>query len=211
MPQVTLRAKSNDGLVALSDAHPEAVFHVYGAWPTGDELRVLLETKTVDADYLAETLEEISEILDAEFRYADDTRILFEASTPIPDPHGAMAQSGIAPSFPLHLEDGWIVGDVVAPQAQISAFREELSTADIEHRISRVSSEPTDPNLLTSRQRDIVDAALDHGYYDVPRDCTLTELAEKLHVNKSVVSRVLHRAEGRIIADYRSEPGGPPE
>ncbi len=204
MPRATLKAKSNDGLVALSEAHPDAVFEVLGAWPDEAELRLLVETDALGVDPLIETLGALSAVTGFEVRHAGANRILFEVTTTIPEPHGAMADSGIVPSFPLHLEDGWLVGDLIASRDQLSAFRDELDSAAIEYRITQVSATTAESPLLTDRQREVVDVALEHGYYDSPRDCTLTALAEHLGVNKSAVSRVLHRAEGKIITAYGS-------
>lgn len=204
MPQATLRAKTNDGLVALSEAHPDSAFEVLGAWPDGEELRLLVETNALGVDPLTETLDSVSAVTDFDVRHAGSDRSLFEVTTTMPEPHGAMADSGVVPSFPLHLEGGWLVGDLVASQDQLSAFRDELESAGIEYRITQVAATPAESPLLTDRQREVVDVALAHGYYDSPRDCTLTTLAEHLDVNKSAVSRVLHRAEGKIIAAYGS-------
>lgn len=189
---------------AVRSPYPDAVFEVRGAWPDGEGLRLLVETDALGVDLLIETLGTISDVTDFEVRHAGSDRILYEVTTPTPEPHGAMADSGIVPSFPLHLEDGWLVGDLVASQDQLSTFRDELDSAGIEYRITQVSATPAESPLLTDRQREVVDVALEHGYYDSPRDCTFTTFAEHLDVNKSAVSRVLHRAEGKIITAYGS-------
>ncbi len=58
--------------------------------------------------------------------------------------------------------------------------------------------------LLTERQREFISEAVERGYYDSPRGCTLVELAETFGVNQSAASGVLHRAEGRIIKEFIS-------
>lgn len=204
MPQAILKIKSNEGLVALSNTHPEALFKILGAWPNDENLRLLLKTSAVDVEILTETLRTIPPIEEFEMRHSDTQEMLFEVSTPTPEPHGAMAESGVVPSFPLHLENGWLVGKLIASQEQLSAFRDELEGAEIEYRIMEISATDEASSLLTERQQDVIELAIVHGYYDSPRGCTLTELAEALQVNKSVVSRILHRAEGRIITTYCS-------
>jgi predicted DNA binding protein len=203
MPRATLKLKSNEALIALSEAHSAARFDVLGAWPTDRGLRTLIETTDVEAAALDETLASIPDITDVEFRLRGD-RVLFEATTPTPEPHGVMAESGVVPSFPLRLEDGWFVGDLTASRDQLAAFRTELAAGDIEHRLVRVHATAPASDLLTDRQREVVDLAAEEGYYETPRDCTLTDLATLLDVDKSVVSRILHRAEGRLVAAYRS-------
>jgi len=56
--------------------------------------------------------------------------------------------------------------------------------------------------LLTDRQRELLLAAVDAGYYDTPRECSLTDLATELDMAKSTVSETLHRAEGTIIEEF---------
>ena len=120
--------------------------------------------------------------------------------TPEPAVHGAMAESGVVPSFPLTLERGWLSGELVTSRAQLAAFRTELETGDIPYEVTLIETDGSDLNpLLTERQREVVDSALDEGYYDYPRKCSLTDLATELDVHKSVVSRILQRAESRVM------------
>jgi predicted DNA binding protein len=202
MPQATLKLKSNEALVALSERHPNAEFSVRGAWPANGKLRVLIETSTVALPALKKTLSAVPTLTKAEIRSETEERFLFEVSTPTPAPHGAMADSGVVPSYPLHIEDGWFVGDLTASQEQLSAFRDELDTAGIEYQIVSVSETESSANMLTARQQEVVELAIEHGYYESPRQCTLMDLADVLDVNKSVVCRILQRAEGHIITAY---------
>lgn len=204
MPQATLKIKSNEALVALSESHPETEFNVLGSWQTDSKLRVLVETSTIAFPSLEKTLSAITPLTDVEIRHSTDETILFEVSTPRPPPHGATADSGIVPSFPLRLENGWFVRDLTASRERLSAFREELEAGEIEYQLVQISGIDGAGNALTARQREVVDLAVEHGYYDSPRRCTLSDLADRLDVNKSVVSRILQRAEGHIITTYCS-------
>lgn len=204
MPQATLKIKSNESLVALSESHPETEFNVLGAWPIDGKLRVLVETSTITLSSLEESLSAIPTLTDAEIRCSTDEMVLFEVSTPRPPPHGAMADSGVVPSFPLRLENGWFVSDLTASREQLSAFREELEAEEIDYQLVQISGNSSAGDALTARQQEVVELAVEHGYYDSPRHCTLSDLAERLDVNKSVVSRVLQRAEKHIITTYCS-------
>lgn len=204
MPQATLKIKSNEALVTLSEQYAKTEFNVLGAWPTDSKLRVLVETSTIGLPSLKEALSTIPMLTDVEIRHSTAERILFEVSTPTPPPHGAMADSGIVPSFPLRLENGWFVGDITASREQLSAFRDELDAGEIEYQLVQISGIDGAGDALTNRQRDVVELVVEHGYYDSPRRCTLSDLADRLDVNKSVVSRILQRAEGHIITAYCS-------
>lgn len=45
-------------------------------------------------------------------------------------------------------------------------------------------------------------AAVEAGYYDTPRTCTLTELADEVGLAKSTCSEILHRAEEIIVKEF---------
>ena len=47
--------------------------------------------------------------------------------------------------------------------------------------------------------------AVDHGYYDTPRACSLTELAEEVGIAKSTCSETLHRAEETMIKQFMED------
>lgn len=44
--------------------------------------------------------------------------------------------------------------------------------------------------------------ALREGYLEVPRECTLAELSATVGADKSTVSGVLRRAQGRLASWY---------
>lgn len=71
-------------------------------------------------------------------------------------------------------------------------------------RLIRVSDgvELVIKDTLTDRQRDLVTLAVECGYYDTPRTCSLSELAEEAGISKSTASGVLHRAEERMVKQY---------
>ncbi|WP_254532933.1 helix-turn-helix domain-containing protein [Natrinema gelatinilyticum] len=84
----------------------------------------------------------------------------------------------------------------------MSRFKDELEANSLEYEIDRVvqSLDPTE--LLTDHQRCVVTEAIERGYYDSPRGCSLTDLASSMNISKSSVSGVLHRAEGQIIKEF---------
>ena len=57
-------------------------------------------------------------------------------------------------------------------------------------------------SLLTDDQYEPLAAAVERGYYDTPRTCTLTELAEAVGLAKSPTSEKLHRAERTVLKQF---------
>jgi predicted DNA binding protein len=71
--------------------------------------------------------------------------------------------------------------------------------------LSLVGHEEND-DLLTDRQREVLAAAVQQGYFEVPRSCTLAEVADGLGIDKSTASTVLRRGQGRLVRQYLTGP-----
>jgi predicted DNA binding protein len=57
---------------------------------------------------------------------------------------------------------------------------------------------------LTDRQRDVLDVALDLGYYDGPREATHQDSADRLGLSIGTVGEHLQKIESRIFQAFRS-------
>ncbi len=55
---------------------------------------------------------------------------------------------------------------------------------------------------LTPRQTEILSRAVGLGYYEIPHNLTLRELAERLDLSVGTVSELLRRAEAKIITNH---------
>ena len=97
------------------------------------------------------------------------------------------------------MQDGWLSTEMTASQERLGEYTDRLSTFEIPFTIQSLSRLPDSGELLTDRQWEFLTEAIERGYYDSPRQCTPTELANTFEVNSSAASGVLHRAEERII------------
>lgn len=57
---------------------------------------------------------------------------------------------------------------------------------------------------LTDRQREVVEATYDLGFYDVPRRASTEDVASELGVDAATVSEHLQRAERNLLAQTLS-------
>ncbi len=55
--------------------------------------------------------------------------------------------------------------------------------------------------VLTERQREVLTAANEYGYYDYPKRINGEALSKKVDISKPVLLQHLRKAEGRIMAD----------
>lgn len=106
-----------------------------------------------------------------------------------------------------HLPNRTVLGDLIEDLRENTRSVSLLRIVDC----SQADSEPGltfDLTDLSQTQRDTLELAVTEGYYDDPRGITLAELAEKLGVSKSGVSRRLSRIEATILTNIVSKTLG---
>lgn len=206
MPRAKLKAKIPGGPAALSAQHPDDEFRILASHPTEDGLLAILEIRTSDTEALVRALAEAPWLTSYELLHADEQTLLIQYSLPfIPPPYRALLASENLPRFPLTIRNGWVLSDITTSHERLSQLKNELDATGLTYEIMSVT-QSTDPTaLLTDRQRRFVTEAIDRGYYDTPRECSLTALAEELDVSKSTASVVLHNAEESIIKEFFAE------
>lgn len=213
MPRARVRFKppgnSLGGPFRLSTEYPNDEFRLLSAYPTEDGLLVVLEATMTDPAVVLDLFEGAPDtrVSSHDVLHADDHTVLLQFQLPfVPAPFRAILASGNLPQFPYTIEDGWIVCELTTSHERLSQFRDELAETGFAFEVVWVTQSVDPTDLLTGRQRQFVTEAIERGYYDTPRRCSLTELADILGVSKSTASIVLHNAEECIIKEFFAEP-----
>lgn len=194
------------GPFKLSIDRPDDDLRILSAYPTEEGLLVVLEVTTADPEAVIHLfddspVEQVSKVL-----HADERTVLLQFELPfVPPPYRAILASWNLPQFPNRLEDGWMVCDLTTSHERLSQFKEELESTGFRFEVVWVRQSVNPIDLLTDRQQQFMAKAIERGYYDTPRQCTLTELATYLAVSKSTASVVLHRAEETIVKEFFAE------
>lgn len=207
MPRVRLKVKPPGGPAELSAEYPDDEYRFLASRYGDDGVLTFFEAETSHPEAVIEFIDEEPEIDSYEVLHEDEHGLVVEFTTAgTPAPVRAALEAEVLPREPLVVRDGWVIAEITTSQERLSRFKAELEAAGLQYEIDRVaqSLDPTD--LLTDHQQRVVTEAIERGYYDSPRGCSLTDLATSLDVSKSATSGVLHRAEGRIIKEFFAKP-----
>lgn len=103
----------------------------------------------------------------------------------------------------VFLDTGAIQFEAVGDATALSTFHEELSglidvTIDHVHEFDRMNASWG----LTDRQEAALDAAATVGYYEVPREGTIADVAELLDCSTSTAGELIRKAEAEVILEY---------
>lgn len=204
MPTIHTKVEPDiESTVRLSQDHPNTTFQLTGEHtPDTDAFYVLLEAPKLPAETVLFYLESDLDVDECEIIYTDERTTLTRFRVPPPTPYRAGRMLRGFPQSTLSLRDGWIHAETTTTLDRVQEYVSVLRESGVDHEIVSFSQSTANETLLTDRQREVVESAVKHGYYETPRACTLADLAVSLDVHTSTVGDVLNRAEGRIITEF---------
>jgi predicted DNA binding protein len=205
MPRVRLKVGPLPDLKALAEEFPDISIRFLANYPVEEGVCSVLEARTEESERFKETLEHW-DAKTVEILHSDDETVVVMVEGEPPEGYFVSEDIGYHPTSPVVSRDGYLFIEFVMPESKMTAMWESLDERDVDYDVLSITDGYDAVDSLTVRQREILNVAIKRGYYDNPRECSLTEIASELNVNKSVVSGVLHRAEGEIIKDAIGDP-----
>ncbi len=191
----------------LSTTHDATAFEVVTAL-AGENAGIAL--LRIESDDLLDILADVRsrpDVGDVDLLWKRELTALVQVETTSPPLLFPLWQAGVPVKMPFTVLDGSATWELTTSSDRLSELREHLDEAGIEYDLESVveigSSEAD--RLLTPRQREVLAVAIDAGYYAVPREATLTDVAEALGVSKSTCSDILHRCESSIVTWFAEE------
>ncbi|WP_430505779.1 helix-turn-helix domain-containing protein [Haloparvum sp. PAK95] len=108
-------------------------------------------------------------------------------------------------------QDGeWEIRLRFEDDSKVSAFSTGCTSRDLSYEVGRVyhPKQPTESGGIgvTPKQREALQAALERGYYEIPPETTMTEIADELDVSQQSLSRRLRRAHGNLASNALTVP-----
>ncbi|WP_255198758.1 helix-turn-helix domain-containing protein [Halorarius litoreus] len=204
MPQAELQVTLPEGTWVgdVSRAYEGAVFEVLATVPAQDRGVGLIEIQASALESVLDAVRAHDTILTVDEQAVTDRRALIRCETDRPLLLLSSGSAGVPIELPIRISNGEATLSVTAPRDRLSALSEQLESFGMSYELTyiRATSDPT--GLLTDRQHAMVARAAELGYYSVPRDCTLSELAADLGIAKSTASEVLARAESKVVGRY---------
>jgi predicted DNA binding protein len=122
--------------------------------------------------------------------------------------HDAFVSRGFVPEEEIRIHDGYEYWTVIvaASRATIRERLDEVRTEmDAEITVEGMKSGRTDAGhcdqstQLSERQREVFELAQCEGYYEWPRECSASDLAEALDISKTTLLEHLRKAESKIL------------
>lgn len=189
-------------VTAVSTSFPEATLRLLTGVPRGDRALELGEVCSENPTAVTAAIRRHPDISAYEEVYADDRRIIAQYEAVEQGLYEFLWASSLPPEFPVVVQNGEMEFELTATQEGFDSFGETLDRSGRRYELLTLVHTDREDRLLTARQRECLIAAQRHGYFEVPRDCTLAELADRLGVDKSTASETIRRATARVVDQF---------
>lgn len=211
-------------LVEVAAAVPEATLHVAVGQPNQGgpqpfHLRATdapiddVECALTDAAFVADYVDMGRTGAAAQFRVRPATTMEEQLGPIVEDVERlrALAANGSAVERVRVTPEGWHQRRRFADRAsfeEYATFWREHGESFTLHRLSRAEVTDAPNSKLTRPQREALVTAAEMGYFDVPRQATLGDVADELDVSGPSLSERLRRAQATLV-DEAVEPVAP--
>ncbi len=105
---------------------------------------------------------------------------------------------------PLEYRDGVVACRIVGTDDELRAALDDVPSG-LKPTVTRLSTFDGRPAgvtaVLTDRQREAVETAIDVGYYRIPRESSAADIAREFDCSPSTASELLRRAESRLVTE----------
>lgn len=207
MISARFRIQLPDGLwiTELSQQYPQATFRLLSGTRLDDRAIELGEVSTDHPTAVVEATRTHRSISNYELLESTERRVLGKYETVDTQLYEFAAATALTIEFPVEVQNGWYEFDLTGTRAEFDQLKKQLTASPLSYELQSLVSTRNTDELLTDRQQELLAAAVRAGYFEVPRECTLAELAESVDADKSTVSTVLRRGERRVLDWFLTE------
>jgi len=207
---ITITLREEFGLTGVSLRHPNTEFRYLAGIEEPDRGLGLVEVSDPNVESILGEIEAVDEVQAFELLDRDGNRAVFQYEIDVATLYRIVREADIIPEFPYAIRNGTILFTVTTTTNRLSRLGDTLRSLGIPFDVTSVSGTFGRTDRLTDRQRRFVVTAVEKGYYETPRRCTLADIADDFGVASSTASETLRRAEGhiveRFVADLTPEP-----
>jgi len=190
----------------LSQQFPGATFRLLSGYRRGDSALELGEVVTDTPDEIVAAMQDQPTISTFELLESDDRRALSKYETTDTALYDFAEASSLTIEFPVDVRDGWYDFDLTGTRDELNELQALLDSSPLAYELLSLVDGTDVERLVTDRQREVLETAVRMGYFEVPRECTLAELAASVGVDKSTLSTILRRGEAQLVKSFVTGP-----
>jgi predicted DNA binding protein len=171
--------------------------------PGGEGVQELFEvTSTADlSEKIVNYLHRDSYVYDIDIVRADQGRVIGSLKTHKCTACKTFAGADCFLVSATSKPDGKLEWTVLGNDTMVKSLMQELENQKVAGQVVKVSTIKGEEEL-TARQENILQIALEKGYFEFPKKITLRQLARTLDISPATMTEILRRGQKRILQEH---------
>ncbi len=116
-------------------------------------------------------------------------------------PARSILEAGCFIKTAKHTEEG-VEWEIIAKRSSLMKLAKILEEKNYSFEIKRIGGLELDKEILTEREREILEYALNNGYFNTPKDVGIRGVAKHFGISISTASDLLRRGLKKVLLDY---------
>jgi len=202
--RLRIRLPETTWIETVSTSFPNATFRLLAGVPTDRGAMHLGKVRADTPEAVTAAIRDRPDVLEYEQLHVTADRALARYEADETGHYEFLEHAGVVPDYPVVVRNGWFTVHLTDTREATRAIRDGLEAADMPFELMTIGDPLDDDRLLTNRQREALDVALQAGYFEVPRESPLADVAEAPDVDTSTASGLIRRGVAKLV-----EPTGP--
>ena len=176
--------------------------------PDGDGVQELFEiTSAPDlSEKITNYLRQDSYVYDIDIVKADRGKVIGSLKTHKCTACKTFAEASCFLESATSKPDGKLEWTVLGNDTMVRALMKDLTSQQVVGEVLKISK-LRDEEELTARQENILQIALEKGYFEFPKKITLRQLAKVLDISPATLTEILRRGQKRVLQEhFRGRP-----
>lgn len=204
--QLTLAMPDRTWIHEITTNFPTIDFRVLTILVSDGTGHAVIEVETANPSEILMTLQAVDDLTQVDLISVGNRRAVFQIETQETGVLQPLTAAGVPLETPIHITDGTAKWEFTTSQDRLSELSSHLGEADMEYQVDYIgydgsSTGVTQPNL-TDRQSEVFMAAYELGYFEIPREASVEDVAAETGVTKSTASDTLRRAVRNLVEWY---------
>lgn len=157
----------------------------------------MIEIQHWDIDSIMQEISTHPSVLEFTVLEKEENKVEFNVKTKDPYLLYGVIKCGVLVDFPVRVKDGYAFWRLISTRKRIDQLLTIFDQKGIDYTVLRMGNSPYDlqqeEEKLSLEEKQILNKAIKEGFFEVPRDISLEELANKLGKSKSTLSVLLRK------------------
>jgi len=157
----------------------------------------IIEIMHHDLDSILQEIKNHGSVFEFSELERKENKVKFNVKTRDPYLLYALIKCGVLVDFPVRVRDGYAFWRLISTRSRIDQLLTVFEEKNIEFELLRIGNSPysidDEKYKLNLDEEEVLNKAIEMGFFDVPRKISLEDLARELGKSKSALSVILRK------------------